>query len=89
MKQLFAALVIGLCVMGVSAVSYALDLGMGDDKVKDAEATLNEMTKEGEDKVNEAKGEETEQSLAEKIQSKSKDDIKEKIDDIKSGTMEK
>ncbi|GJL64849.1 MAG: hypothetical protein NPIRA04_35030 [Nitrospirales bacterium] len=85
MKHVIAALIIGLFVMGASSVSLALDLGVGDDKVKDAEATLNEMTQEGEDKVKELKGEEKEQSMAEKIQSKSKDEIKEKIEDMKSG----
>ncbi|GJL67149.1 MAG: hypothetical protein NPIRA05_21200 [Nitrospirales bacterium] len=85
MKHVFTVLMIGLFLVGASSVSLALDLGMGDDKVKDAEATMNEMAQEGEDKVKEAKGEEKEQSMAEKIQSKSKDEIKEKIDDMKSG----
>jgi len=85
MKHLLVALIIGLFVIGASSVSVALDFGMGDKKVKDAEATLNEMTKESEEKVKEAKGEEREQSMAEKIQSKSKDEMTEKIEDMKSG----
>ncbi|GJL57009.1 MAG: hypothetical protein NPIRA02_41410 [Nitrospirales bacterium] len=89
MKHLVAVLIVGLYLSGGSPVVLALELGAGKGNVKDAQATLNEMTKEADDKVREAKGEAKEESMAEKIQSKSKDDIQEKIDDMKSDVMGK
>jgi hypothetical protein len=85
MIAVFTALLTGMFLVGVSSVSFALDLGTGKGNVESAEATLKSMTTEGEAKVKEAKGEEKEESMAEKIQSKSKEKIDEKIDDMKSG----
>ena len=89
MRYVLSALISCVFFFGVSSVSFALDLGSEKEKVQNAETTIKEMTAEGEDKVKEAKEEAKEQSLSEKIQSKSKDDINEKIDDMKSGMMEK
>ncbi|GJL52806.1 hypothetical protein [Candidatus Nitrospira salsa] len=85
MKHLLAVLVSGIFMMGANSASFALDLNMGEKHVTDAETTLNDMNKEGEDKVSEAKDEAKEQSMSEKIQSKSKDKVNEKIDDMQSG----
>lgn len=71
--------------LAVSSASFALDLGTGKEKAESAESTVESITTAGEDKVKEAKGEAKEQSMAEEIQSKSKEKVDEKIEDLKGG----
>ncbi len=85
MRHLFAVLLTGIFLLGVSSVGSALDLGTDKGRVKNAESRLENMTTEAEDKVKEAKGEAKKQSRGEEIQSKTKEKINDKIEDMKSG----
>lgn len=85
MRHVFAALLTGIFLLGVSSVGSALDLGMDKGKVENAESKLKNMAAEAEDKVKEAKGEANKQSQREEIQSKTKERMNDKIDDMKSG----
>ncbi len=85
MRHLFTALFTGIFLLGVSSVGSALDLGMDRGKVNNAESKLENMAAEAEDKVKEAKGEAKKQSKGEEIQSKTKERINDKIEDMKSG----
>ncbi len=85
MRYVFVTLLTGIFLLGFSSIGSALDLGMNQGKVENAESKLKNMAAEAEDKVKEAKGEAKKQSKGEEIQSKTKERINDKIDDMKSG----
>ncbi len=85
MRHVLATLLTGIFLLAFSSVGSALDLGMDKGKVENAESKLKNMATEAEDKVKEAKGEANKQSKGEEIQSKTKERINDKIDDMKSG----
>ncbi len=90
MRYILPLVLTSAYVFGMSAISFAGPDTIGNHGVQhkdDARDTMQELERRGQEKVDQAKGESSKPIQIEEIQTRSKEDINNKIDAMKEGVM--
>ena len=91
MRHSFVTFMTAACILTMGSMAFAMEKhGLGKNAIQhkeDARDTMSELSRRGQEKVDQAKGEARKPDPIEEIQTRSKEDINNKIDDMKERTM--
>ncbi len=90
MRDILPFVLTSAFVFGISSLTFAGQETLGSHGIQhkdDARDTMQELERRGQEKVDQAKGESSKPTQIEEIQTRSKEDINNKIDAMKEGVM--